>query len=206
MLVLAIVIVVGFLFYISLQIQNQPIEFVYQATAEETPAPSPTPGNVFVDVEGAVHNPGVYELSAAARVEDAINAAGGLRDDAVPERLSMSRAARLRDEQRIYIPSASDVEQQGAVAQVGESTPPAALVNEGSTGNTGESPNAGGFVNINTASKDALMELKGIGEKTAEKIITRRETKGSFTDLSQLVDEDLMYESTFTNLKEQLTL
>src|SRR3990167_7049131 len=64
-------------------------------------------GDVVVEVSGQINKPGVYNLSAGSRVEDVINAAGGLTSEADTEFVEkrINRAARLSDGQKIYIPS-----------------------------------------------------------------------------------------------------
>lgn len=47
---------------------------------------------------------------------------------------------------------------------------------------------AGGAVNINTASKETLMTIKGVGEHRAEAIIQYRKKNGPFTNIDQLAD------------------
>lgn len=46
---------------------------------------------------------------------------------------------------------------------------------------------AGEMININTAGKEALMLVKGIGEKRAEAIITWRQKNGPFKSVDELV-------------------
>lgn len=149
-----------------------PIEF-HEATSS---AASGSP--IRVDVEGAVVAAGVYSLSAEARVEEALQAAGGLRPDAdmaVVAR-TLNRAAKLTDGGKIYVP------------KVGE-TPAVAGVGAGS-------------VSINTASVGALEALPGIGPATAAKIVANR----PYQNLTELVGKKVLSPTLFNKLKEQLTL
>lgn len=102
---------------------------------------------VKVDVSGAVVNPGVYQLEAGARVEEALAAAGGLTSDANTDWIEkyLNMASRASDGQKIYVP------------RRGESTKTASLVN------------------INTASQLELEGLPGVGPVTATKIISNRQ-------------------------------
>ncbi len=147
-----------------------PIEF-HEATSS---AASGSP--IKVDVEGAVTAPGVYSLSAEARVEDALQAAGGLRADADMAAVArtLNRAAKLTDGGKIYVP------------KVGE-TPPAA---------------GAGSVSINTASVGVLEALPGIGPATAAKIVANR----PYQNLTELVGKKVLSPTLFNKLKEQLTL
>jgi competence protein ComEA len=121
------------------------------------------PTVVIVDVAGAVHNPGVYELPEGSRVQDAIHAAGGLVDEA--NESAVNQAAPLADGTRLFIP-----------------TKPAAA------DDTNVSPDDSdeGLVNINTADIYALQTLPGIGPVTAERIIEYRMAHGLFTRIEDL--------------------
>lgn len=195
-LIFAIVIVLGALVFFAQQQESQEIEFIYEATPEMSPMPTETPGPVVIDIEGGVINPGVYTLPRGSRVEDSIKAAGGFTEDADAARLSVSRAALLQDQQRIVVPKKRQTSNIPIpnVAEAGEVAPAEVASQDGD------------MVNINTASKSALIKLKGVGEKTAEKIIARREEKGPFTAIEQLVEEKIMFKSTFDKVKDKIAL
>ncbi len=76
-------------------------------TPNLTPDPTTTPGLIRVHITGAIINPGVYTLPEEARVEDAIQAAGGLQAKADPQSLNL--AATLTDGQRLFIPPTQEV-------------------------------------------------------------------------------------------------
>lgn len=115
-------------------------------------------GTIVVHVAGAVTAPGVFELDEGERLSAAIEAAGGLREDAIQEGINLARL--LVDGEQIIVPTAE--------------TYNAPLPSGG--------PNqASGKVNINTANIAELMTLPGVGEVTAEKIIKQRESIGSFS-------------------------
>lgn len=147
-----------------------PIEFSQEA--------SPSEILLAVDIEGAVINPGVYQLPAGARVEDAIAVAGGLSDEADEERIagSINRAAKLSDGAKLYIPKKGD-----AASPVGD---------------------LGNLLNINSASASDLEALPGIGLVTAKKIIDGR----PYQTLEELVSKKAISQSLFEKLKEQLSL
>ena len=119
---------------------------------------------VLVHVDGAVAAPGVYELPADARANDAVVAAGGLAPGA--DTSSINLAAPVGDGDKVHVP----VE--------GEAAP------SGSSEGGGAS---GGPVNINTATVEELDELPGVGEATARAIVEEREANGPF-----LLPEDIM--------------
>lgn len=124
-----------------------------------------------VHVDGAVAAPGVYELPAASRVNDAVIAAGGLAEGA--DTTGLTLAAPLADGEKVHVP------------REGEDLAPAA----------GDAPAAGGgsegsgaaLININSADVAELDELPGVGEATARAIVEDRERNGPFS-----TPEDLM--------------
>lgn len=115
---------------------------------------------IAIHVSGAVLNPGVYELPEGSRANDAIEAAGGASEDAVPDALNLARV--LSDGEQIIVPTVEEQErlEEAAVA--------------------GQTLDAGGKVNINTATVEQLDSLPGVGESTAQKIIADREENGPF--------------------------
>ena len=115
---------------------------------------------IAIHVSGAVLNPGVYELPEGSRANDAIEAAGGASEDAVPDALNLARV--LSDGEQIIVPTVEEQErlEEAAVA--------------------GQTLDAGGKVNINTATVEQLDSLPGVGESTAKKIIADREENGPF--------------------------
>lgn len=147
---------------------------------------------IFVYVCGAVARPGVYELKADARVYEAIACAGGVREDASGE--SINQAQLLTDGERIYIPT----EEEAAQGVPGMQQP------------TGSTPLGDGYkdgkIHINTASKEELMALSGIGETRAESILAYREGNGSFSSLEELMNVDGIKEGIFNQIKDDIAL
>lgn len=128
---------------------------------------APEPATLVVHVDGAVGAPGVYELPASSRVNDAVLAAGGLSAGADTSDLNL--AAPLSDGEKVHVPLE------------GETAAPA------SGGAATGASDDGGPVNINTAGVEELDELPGVGEATARAIVEDRERNGPFS-----APEDLM--------------
>lgn len=131
---------------------------------------------IVVSVEGEVVNPGVYSLFADARVQHALDAAGGPTADA--DLTGFNLAARLEDEARLIVPARSTTPLGGAGQPTGQ-TPTAP---PDPTAPTSQS----GLVNINTADAATLDTLPGIGPALAAAIIADRETNGSFRTIDDL--------------------
>lgn len=143
-----------------------------------TAASSRASPRIVVHVLGAVRRPGLVELPSAARVQDAIEAAGGLRSTARLGDLNLAQP--LTDGQQLVVGEAGDpsVLRGGSQASAGSSAGPG-----GSTG-TGTAP--GELVDLNAATVAQLDTLPGVGPVTAAKIVAWREEHGRFTRVEEL--------------------
>ena len=176
---------------------------------------------IFVYICGAVKYPDVYELASSARVVDAIKAAGGLNGDAAEQYLNL--AAGISDGQKIYVPTEREIEEAmqegtalvGSVVNVSSNSPTGFLIESGedagdnssaysaSSGNTADSDNSG-KVNINTAGRDELMTLSGIGEAKADKIIAYRQENGAFSSIEDIMQIPGIKEGMFSKIKDSI--
>jgi len=132
-------------------------------------APPPTPRPLTVHLSGAVLQPGVYSLPPGSRVQDGIQAAGGLSEEADASLLNL--AAPLQDGGRVHVPSRSPALPDSPAAS---STLPQ------------ETSPAGGLININTASLSELESLPGIGPTLAQRIIDYRQSSGPFAAIEDV--------------------
>jgi hypothetical protein len=94
---------VGVLFLVSRQPRGEGIRLV--------PPPSPQP--LVVHVSGAVLNPGLYQLPPGSRVQDAIQAAGGLLPEA--DAVALNLAALIKDGQRVPVPTILQAQATAAI-------------------------------------------------------------------------------------------
>ena len=172
------------------------------------PPPSQPPSQpvaIRVHVTGAVAKPGVVTLPSGAIVQDAIEAAGGLTDAAVPGDLNL--AAPVGAGMQVKVGS------QGEESHVSAGEQPAGPKASGqsNTGGQGSSAagsgdNAGGRVNLNTATAEELETLPGIGPVTAAAIIAWREEHGGFTAATELQEITGIGPKTFTKLEPHVTV
>lgn len=131
-----------------------------------------------VYVSGAVREPGLYELPAGARAKDALEAAGGLREDAKGERVNLAK--KLKDGSHVYVPSnKNSSEQLSSSKRQSASNAKHQATGSGAFALAGEESlgSGEGKLNLNTATQTELMALPGIGEAMANRIIALRRVR-----------------------------
>ena len=167
------------------------------AEAELSEMPVETePEMIFVDVCGAVMNPGVYELDGSSRVFQAIEAAGGFLPEAA--QTCVNQAGILADGQQLYILTQEEMEQQDL--KPGE-TVTAQNNPSGTDLNRQDSR-----VNINTADESQLTTLTGIGATRAKAIIAYREENGPFAAIEDIMNVQGIKEGTFAKIKDEIVV
>lgn len=162
----------------------------------ETEAPE-TEARIAVYVCGAVNSPGVYELEASARVFQAVEAAGGFRDDADQE--WVNQAQFLQDGGKIRIYTRQETEQMRQAGMEEGSLLPQDQAGEAQT-------EGQGLVNLNTATKEELMTLPGIGEAKAEAVIAYRQEQGGFSSIEDIMNISGIKEAVFSKIKDRITV
>ena len=162
---------------------------------------------IYVDVCGAVANPGVFQLAAGSRVFQAIEAAGGYLPEAALT--CVNRAGVLTDGQQLYILTQEEMERQGL--------DPAEMsgVSDGQmNGSAGTGQNTGmtaqvqqdNRININTADEAQLITLTGIGATRAQAIIAYREENGPFAAIEDIMNVQGIKEGTFAKIKDEIVV
>lgn len=133
--------------------------------------------NIIIDISGEIKNPGIYKMKGKVRLYEIIDKAGGLKEEANIN--SINQARYVKDGEKIIIPSSRN--SQGMEKE--------SISNENN------------LVNINTASKEELLKLPGIGEVTAEKIINYRDNN-NFTKIEDLKNVNGIGIATYNKLKD----
>ena len=172
----------------------------------------PVSQTIYVDVCGAVVNPGVYELSSDSRVFQAIEKAGGYLPGAAASYLNRARS--LYDGQQIYVPTQEEVDSQ-TIPLTQDETAQDGVVQEG-TAQTGtaadntadgtETTQAGQRINLNTADVSQLSTLTGVGESKALAIIAYREENGPFTSIEDIMNVPGIKEGTYEKNKDNIAI
>ena len=137
---------------------------------------------IFVDVKGAVKHPGVFETTKDKRVRDLIEEAGGLLDDADTSTLNLSQ--KVKDQMVIYVLKHGEKPKQ---------------ISDG-----GSSSSNTDVININTANKEQLMKISGVGKTKAEAIISYREKNGDFKKKEDITKVHGIGKATFEKIKDKI--
>ncbi len=132
-------------------------------------------GRLTVHVAGAVRRPGVYRLTAGARVNDALRRAGGPARRA--DLTAVNLAAKLEDGRQVVVPARAPGGAAAAPAPAG-----------GASGADGTAAPAGAPINLNTATLEQLDTLDGVGPGIAQRILDYREQHGGFRRVEELAE------------------
>ena len=165
------------------------------------------PEMIYVDVCGAVANPGVFQLAAGSRVFQAIEAAGGYLPEAVQN--CVNRAGVLTDGQQLYILTQEEMERQGLdPAEMAGASDGQMNGSAGTGQNTGMTAQVqqDNRININTADEAQLTTLTGIGATRAQAIIAYREENGPFVAIEDIMNVQGIKEGTFAKIKDEIVV
>ena len=140
---------------------------------------------IMVHISGAVNSPGILRLDSSKRVVDALDLAGGARDDADLDRVNL--AARLHDEEKIYIPKVGEVQENMTTL----------VTSPSSSGPASK-------ININSADLSELTKIPGVGEKTAQKILDYR-ANNSFSSIEDIKNVPGIGDKKFESMKDYIS-
>ncbi|MFE0503407.1 helix-hairpin-helix domain-containing protein [Peribacillus butanolivorans] len=149
-----------------------------------------------VDVKGAVQAPGIFTAEAGDRVIDLISKAGSFTDKADKDKVNFAQL--VEDQMVIYVPK---IGEEGIELPENAS---AALSGTAATGGASESSR--GQVNLNTATKEDLETLSGIGASKATAILEYRDTIGKFKQIDELKNVSGIGDKTFEKLKDSISV
>ena len=140
---------------------------------------------ITVDVKGAVKTPGIYDLPVGSRINDAVQKAGGLTDNA--DSKSINLAQKISDEALVYVPTKGEDISQATQSNASHSKEKKK-------------------VNLNKASLEELKQVKGLGAKRAQDIINHRDSNGKFKSVDELKKVSGIGAKTIEKLKEYVTV
>ena len=142
---------------------------------------------ITVDVKGAVKAPGIYDLPVGSRVNDAVQKAGGLTEQA--DSKSLNLAQKISDEALVYVPTKGEE-----------------VASQQTASGTASSTSKEKKVNLNKASLEELKQVKGLGGKRAQDIIDHREANGKFKSVDELKKVSGIGAKTIEKLKDYVTV
>lgn len=219
LIIIVLIIIMGFI-YASKSTQNIIEEPEIKEEKEEE---EKTVKTIKVDIKGNVKKTGVYELDENSRVIDAINKAGGFKDGADTSTINLSQ--KLKDEMIIIIYNKKEIEEfretqkvekyekiekdYNCPNQINDVCIKQEEVNKTEETNkeeNGEEDISDELVSINTATKEQLLKLEGIGESKADAIIKYREENGEFKQIEDIKNVSGIGDSLFEKIKDYITI
>ena len=185
--VCSLIVIIGGLFYFNQSKTEDYSGVSFSNTSNETnnkdeKAEDKHDEKIFVDVKGAVKHPGVFETTKDKRVKDLIEEAGGLLEDADTSTLNLSQ--KVKDQMVIYVLKHGEKPKQ---------------ISDG-----GSSSSNTDVININTANKEQLMKISGVGKTKAEAIISYREKNGDFKKKEDITKVRGIGKATFEKIKDKI--
>lgn len=170
-------------------IQETPASSQEESLAGDLKETSKEPLRIcYVHICGEVAAPGVYELEEGSRIFQAVAVAGGFTENAAADSLNMAEP--VKDGMKIQVPNQEEAQK---------------FLNEGADF-SGSFQEGRRKVNLNTAKKDELMTLRGVGEAKADDIIRYRESHGGFQKIEDIMKISGIKEAAFQKIKDDITV
>lgn len=162
--------------------------FFLETTVAETTTTTTVATDYYVDIKGAVHSPGVYQMREGDRIQQLIDRAGGFTEEADQSQINL--AQKVADQMVVVVPA------------IGQATPLPSV--QGGTSAPANGGTQQGKIHLNTATAEELQTLKGIGQKKAEAIIQYRQEHGSFQSIEELQQVKGIGPKVFEKLKDSV--
>lgn len=192
--------VVALLFYLKIEEDNSNKELSFLSTTTQT---SNIKVKKYVDIKGSVKNPGVYEFKENDRVIDAIELAGGLKENANTSNINLSK--KLESEMVIYVYSDKEIKNENKILSCDTVCNTEVIEVNNCVENITNKNNSSTLVNINTATIEELQTISGIGESKAQNIIDYRETNGSFKSIEEIKNISGIGDALYEKIKDKIT-
>lgn len=173
----------------------------------------------YVEIKGAVNNPGVYKANSNSIINDIVTLAGGFTKKAYTKNINLSR--KVSNELVIYVFTESEYKKTTTkivqttcdcstydISNCTDNKVSEIISSEKDTvfEDSIDTENIPKLVNINTASKEELMNLSGIGESKAEDIIEYRTTSGNFKNIEEIKNVSGIGDALFNKIKDSITI
>lgn len=206
----------GFSLYNTYYLSNQysketvtlPDNHLEESSKEETKELESIPEEkYYVDIKGYVKKPGVYEVSKTSIVNDCLKLAGGLLKNADTTTINLSKPVSAA--MVIYVPKKNEVIKSTTDKTTTTTTEipnNAAIPDNSNTSSDTSSATLNLKINLNTASKEELTKLSGIGEAKAQDIIDYRNINGSFKTIEEIKNISGIGDALFAKIKDNITI
>lgn len=157
--------------------------------------------NFTVEIKGQVNNPGVYKVNSDSRVIDVVNIAGGLTDNANTRYINLSK--KVTDEMSIIIYSNDEINRhkENNIVIIEEPCVCSTIKNDACL----KDVNDKNLISLNTATKEELQKIPGIGSAKADSIIQYRESN-KFTKIEDIMNVKGIGQTLFDTIKEYITI
>ena len=213
--IIGAIIIMAFLYYIYAKEDDSIIsteenitENVVEKSEESEKTTNEETNKIVVHVSGAVNQEGIVELQENSRISDAINVAGGLKENADTKHINL--AFKLEDGMKIYIPTIEETKEQNTQIQnqnrIDETskyvTSSSGVVQEEQTNAQQSEQKKNEKININIATQTELETLPGIGPATSLKIINYREENGKFETIEEIKEVSGIGDAKYENIKD----
>ena len=194
-IIILIIMAITLIYYIYSTKENEEIESFEQTNEiiQNDTEMEEIKEKIKIHIAGAVNKEGLYELEEEQRIADAIEIAGGLKNDA--DLSDINLASKLEDGMKIYIPTVNETTNENINTE-----------NTYATQNSNTQEKATDKININTASESELDTLPGIGPSTALKIIKYREETGKFKSIEDIKEVSGIGESKYEQIKDLIKI
>ena len=201
---LVILLIIALITYYYLYTKNNTEEIKkenLEITNNETQEESKEEEKIVVHITGAVNKEGIVELQEGARIADAIEKAGGTKENADIKNINL--ATILEDGVKVHIPTVEETQANNENINVENNA--SSQINTG-TKEAASNTKTQGKININTATKEELDTLPGIGPSTAAKIIDYRKENGKFKNIEEIKEVSGIGDAKYEKIKELIII
>jgi len=227
---IVIILLGGFIFWYvkDSKLNEEKVENNEEISLIKTTTKAEAQNSFFVDIKGAVKNPGVYEFNDGDKIVDAIKKAGGLTSTAVTTNINLSQ--KLKSEMVVYIFTKTELKSTNSstvasatttackcetieinncvtpkttTATTSETSSASSEIDTTSTNSAASNNN---LVNINTSSAEELTKLSGIGDAKAKAIVAYRDEHGNFEKIEDIMNVSGLGETIFGKIKDNITV
>ena len=182
------------------EINNENLEITNNETQEE----SKEEEKIVVHITGAVNKEGIVELQEGARIADAIEKAGGTKENADIKNINL--ATILEDGMKVHIPTIEETRANNENIESSENFANSQVTTTTQIPTTSSNTKKQGKININTATEEELDTLPGIGPSTAAKIIDYRKENGKFKSIEEIKEVRGIGDAKYEKIKELIII